>query len=229
MWLLLVVVFQIVFEATNGAGTSGSIAFDDVSIGVNETCGQAASCDFETSWCMWSQDEQTDVFNMIRLSVHQLSTMRRTAIRTDATTDSMYGHFLWIDSAFKNRMTSIRSETLFATNYPRGACFSLAYVLVGPYPGEINVVVSGHLKSAPRTLFTARGNKGSAWNRAYVDIDHFDANFEIYIEIIVGAFGEIALDDLFLHAAKCADVMPVNQTYACSDNTTRITLDKVGT
>ncbi len=115
-----------VFEALNGfAKSSVVIAIDDVSMDANSTCAQAASCDFETSWCMWSLDPfnmRSDGFNLLRISGQQLKGIAsaRSLVKFDATTNSAYGHFLWADNSFQNSMMSIRSETLFTHNYPQG-------------------------------------------------------------------------------------------------------------
>jgi hypothetical protein len=156
---------------------------------------------------------------MLRISAQQLSNVlgdliafNDTArILTDTTTNTKYGHFLWISPGFYsnvgfNQTTTLISETVFYKKYQNGGCFSFSYFINGNYPGKLNFYIKpyGMDKILSKSI---EGNQGNSWRRATFDIEPQTVNFEIYIDVTLDiAVGNIAIDDLLLFDHSCDNV-----------------------
>ena len=224
------------FEGVVGSSYDGDISIDDVFIDTKSECRPTASCSFEDSLCLWSYE--SNQFNMLRITSQQLQNLPAAAnqpvIPGDTTTNTVYGHFLWISPSYyplgANKSTSIVSETIFTNNYQNGSCFTFNYFMTGINPGTLNIYRKLHSIADKNLEYTLNGNQGNAWKQAKIPLVAAGANFELYIEVVLGnTGGHIAIDDVYLYEGSCADI-PVeplpNTPFNCGDGNV-ITYDKV--
>ena len=149
----------------------------------------------------------------MRITAQQLQTLNlnqnQNSILADTTTNTKYGHFLWLNPAYypsvaANKTSSIVSETLFTKNYMNGGCFSFMYVLNGNNPGSLNVYRKLYSITNKSLEFNLNGNQGNEWKQALIPLRSVGDNFELYIEAVMGTNGNIALDDLNLYDTDCS-------------------------
>ncbi len=159
--------------------------------------------------------------------LQDFSAFNETArILTDTTTNTKYGHFLWISPNYYsnvgfNQTTTLISETIFYENYRNGGCFSFSYFINGNYPGKMNFYIKPY--KMDKILKTYKeGDQGNSWKRATFDIEPQTVNFEIYIDVTLdSAVGNIAIDDLLLfdHSCDNLDTTPSpDNLFNCEDS-----------
>ena len=108
-------------------------------IDTTRPCKPIGSCSFEDSLCNWSQFP-TNKFNLLRITSQQLQTLQSSIYQPiptfDTTTNTKYGHFLWISPVYQNlianQSTNIYSETFLSKNYQSNTCFTFMYFMNGP-------------------------------------------------------------------------------------------------
>lgn len=222
--------FQVVFEGVVGSSYDGDIAIDDIFMDSNGPCAPKGVCTFEDSTCLWTP-QQTNSFNFLRISSQQLKTIMpgnlEPEIKADVTTNSKYGHFLWIGPEYfpnmSNKSTTLLSETFFNKDFPVMSCFSFWYFMNGDDVASINVYRKLSSLNNKTVHFTQFGNQGNEWKRALVDLPQVTDNFEIYVEALIGRTkGNLALDDFQMYANDCRSIPPLptsEKNFSCADGT----------
>ena len=175
---------------------------------------------------------------MLRITSEQLKTLsvanNQPLIPADTTTNTAYGHFLWISPSYYpnglNKSTSIVSETIFTKNYLNGSCLTFNFFMTGINPGTLNVYRKLYSLPNKNLEFSINGNQGTAWKQAKIPLISVGANFELYIEVVLGnSAGNLAIDDVYLYSGSCSDIPtdPVPTTpFNCGDGNF-VTYDKV--
>ena len=132
---------------------------------------------------------------------------------TDTTTNTKYGHFIWIGSgyysnAIENKSTSIFSETFIAKNYPANTCFSFSYFMNGQNPGKITIFKKLNFAGSNKLpVFNVTGDQGNNWNEARIQLKQEFITFELSIEVVLGIpSGNIAIDDVYLYSGDCSSL-----------------------
>jgi len=213
-----------------GTSFDGDISIDDVFIDSKNPCKPTGSCSFEDSFCSWSQSS-TNTFNFLRITPQQLQTLRPSVFEplplTDTTTNTKYGHFIWIGSGYysnavANKSTNIFSEIFFAKNYQGYTCFTFSYFMNGPDPGKLIIYKKlNYAGSNKQQLFNVTSDQGNNWNEARIQLKPEYNNFELSIEAVLGSSkGNIALDDVYLYSGDCSSLPTTpdpDTMFACGD------------
>jgi len=212
-----------------GTSFDGDISIDDVFIDTKNPCKPAGSCSFEDSFCSWSQSA-ANTFNFLRITPQQLQTLRPRVFEplplTDTTTNSKYGHFIWIGSGYysnavTNKSTNIFSETFIAKNYPENACFTFNFFINGLDPGKLFIYKKLNLDSNKLLLFNVTSGQGNKWNEARIQLKSEYINFELSIEVVLGSSdGNLAIDDVYLYSGNCSSLPTTpdpDTMFACGD------------
>ena len=132
---------------------------------------------------------------------------------TDTTTNTKYGHFIWIGSgyysnAIENKSTSIFSETFISKNYPANTCFTFSYFMNGQNPGKLTIYKKlNYAGSNKLSVFNVTGDQGNNWNEARIQLKKEFMNFELSIEVFWGIpNGNVAIDDVYLYSGDCSSL-----------------------
>lgn len=232
--------FEMVFEGVVGTSFTGDISLDDITIDTDGPCIRPGSCTFETSLCNWSpiQLPGNKSVNMLRISPQQLAAISPSSVQTgfldvDTTTNTKYGHFLWMGSGYytvntsvANNLTSqLMSETFMAQYYIQfGGCLSFMYQLNGPNAGSVQV--SRKLYSYQNTvMWRMDGDQGKGWKQAKVPLQSPGDNFELFIDVALlnnGLNSNVAIDDVNVYTEDCSNI-PVGPSptdpFDCGDGT----------
>lgn len=115
-----------------------------------KSCRPAGSCSFDSSTCLWDYEDSSK-FQLSRITGEQLKNLPDTfkpTIGVDKTTNTQYGHFLWVNPQFtKQGNSSLVSETFFKSSFGfEKSCFRFWYFANGPNPGTINLYRKLHSK-----------------------------------------------------------------------------------
>jgi hypothetical protein len=214
-----------VFEGIVGSSFDGDISIDDIFVNTKYACRQSGSCSFEDSLCLWSQ-LTTNSFNFLRITAQQLQQIvSSSSIQADTTTNTKYGHFLWIgsdyfSSSLVNKTTTLYSETFFSQNYLNGSCLIFSYLINGGQdPGKINIY-SKLYKMTKKLQFSTSGNQGANWKKIQIPFALIGSNFELFIEAVLGSSGQIAIDDVEFYDTDCSQVPTgptPTDTFDCGD------------
>lgn len=203
------------FEAIAGDGVLSDIAIDDVLIDLKGSCRSRVSCTFEDSMCQWShENDQESKFYRIA-PVHLPSLDPENMIKTDVTTQTEYGHLLWLMASSESvqETATIYSETILAKDYKKNTCLTFAAVL-GP---NSKLTVYRKFYQLPEMIeeFSINGPGGGLlpWTRYKVPLSVSLSNYEFYIEAIVGKIG---LDDIMFYDQDCSSVDD-SPKFKCTD------------
>jgi hypothetical protein len=169
---------------------------------------------------------QTNNYNFFRITPQQLQKLVPSAnIMVDTTTNSQYGHFLWIGSSYfsstlYNKTTTIYSETFLGQNYLNGSCMTFSYIVDGEDPGVLEVYRKEFTQTSNTLQFSISGNRGNMWQRARVAMPLTVDNFELFIQARLGKSGQLAIDDINLYNIDCMFVPtlpPPTELFDCGD------------
>ena len=206
------ILFKIVFESVQGTN-SGYIALDDVYIDDSGPCKPIGSCDFEQSSCNWIPLESK--FNFLRVSPQQLQTIEplilQTNLNVDITTNTKYGHFIWIGSDYysdipNNSAIKLMSETFFRSDFTSGGCMELALYLNGKGDDTVNIIQKVYAIDQPLLRWTITGDQGDKWKFFNIPLLPVGDNFEILIEVIINNQSRttnVAIDDVIVTRTPC--------------------------
>lgn len=221
--------FQIVFEGIAGSSFTGDIAIDDIFVDDSGPCQKAGKCDFEKSLCNWTP-LATNKFNFLRISAQQLQSINPSAIQngllSDTTTNSKYGHFIWVGSGYyenvtSNSTTTLLSETFFARDFiVNGGCFSFMYFMNGPNIGTLTVYRKLHSNPQNIAEWTLSSDQGNKWVQAKVPISNLGDNFEILIEYKIvnqSLASDLAIDDVLVYDGSCSELPNPSAIFDCGD------------
>lgn len=218
---------KVVFEGDVFGIDDGNLAIDDIFINTKSACRPKASCTFEDSLCSWTQSPTND-FSLLRITAQLLDTIQpNNRIYSDTTTNSKYGHFLWISPEYytninPGRSTSILSELIPHNDYREGACFSFSYFISGENPGKIRIYKI--IQQSPKQeIFTISSSKGNKWNQERINVNNPFFDYEILVEVEIGTSGNIAIDDLYLYPDDCSVISTTpspDSEFNCGDGQT---------
>jgi hypothetical protein len=229
--------FQIVFEGIFGS-EDGNIAIDDVFVDINGKCLSTGSCDFEQSICNWIPLDGK--YNFLRISPQQLQTITPNILQTnlnfDITTNSKYGHFIWIGAGYyseipNNSVIKLMSETFMGNDFLAGGCMSFALYLNGKNSDTLNIIQKIYAVDQPILKWTVSGDQGDMWKFFRVPLQSVGDTFELFIEAIINdqsSSTNIAIDDVFVTKTDCFLITTPNpvQQFDCGDGSF-VTYDKV--
>ncbi|CAF3694948.1 unnamed protein product, partial [Didymodactylos carnosus] len=179
-----------------GIGFEGDIGLDELSLLQGE-CPPSTECDFETSYCGWTNDTTAD-FYWIRAQKETLSS--NTGPSADHTTQSPNGYYLYIETS--SPQAEGQKARIISPKYPASSslCLKFWYHMYGDNIGALNVLIF----DTKQLLWTKSGNLGNRWRYGHVTVRRADP-FQIAFEGVVGKSfdGDIAIDDLFIQNGEC--------------------------
>nr|KAG5689549.1 hypothetical protein BaRGS_022052 [Batillaria attramentaria] len=195
--------FQVVFEGIVGKNYNGDIAVDDITI-TKGGCSGAATCDFQTNFCMWTNvHDGTDKMDWLRLKGRTQT--QYTGPSTDHTKQDATGYYAFIESSrprIQGDNARLASQ-IFPPSPGMAYCFSFWFHMYGDDIGQLTALVltntSNDVLSSEAALWTLTDNNGDQWSPATVNISTmYTAHpFQIVLEGIIGKGyrGDIAIDD----------------------------------
>ncbi|KAK7473655.1 hypothetical protein BaRGS_00035133, partial [Batillaria attramentaria] len=204
--------FQVVFEGIVGKNYNGDIAVDDITI-TKGGCSGAATCDFQTNFCMWTNvHDGTDKMDWLRLKGRTQT--QYTGPSTDHTKQDATGYYAFIESSrprIQGDNARLASQ-IFPPSPGMAYCFSFWFHMYGDDIGQLTALVltntSNDVLSSEAALWTLTDNNGDQWSPATVNISTmYTAHpFQIVLEGIIGKGyrGDIAIDDTSIVPGECA-------------------------
>ncbi|XP_006817336.2 MAM and LDL-receptor class A domain-containing protein 1-like [Saccoglossus kowalevskii] len=210
--------FQLVFEGRRGSTTHGDISIDDIRVYDTE-CRLAPYhsivCDFEQEhWCDFIQDKNDD-FDFKRTNGATASI--GTGPSVDHTTNTEYGHYIYVDSSEQNAGDVARMWTPYITwdSASIRKCFHW-YLHHQGITGSYTAYREFEYDGKPYTIlccFIVPENNlvfGDNWIRAGFDIYFYEhpntrMRFQIVVTAADGDNGDMASDDYYVNDGKCPD------------------------
>ena len=170
----------------------------------------------------------------MRISPLQLQTINplisQTSLNVDITTNTKYGHFIWIGSNYYSDIPDgskiqLMSETLKVSDFQSGGCMIFALYLNGQNNDIVNVIQAFYGLNHP-TIWSISGNQGDMWKFISIPLQKANSNFELYIETIISKQSidtNLAIDDVFISKSNCLATTTTTTTtpYPCEDTSFR--------
>ncbi|MED6241113.1 hypothetical protein ATANTOWER_028659 [Ataeniobius toweri] len=216
--------YRIVVEGVKAGPTmEGDMAFDDVQL-TDAQCLPHGVCDFETSFCSWSNlGDGVDQGDWLLGA--GASPNPNTGPTFDHTTNSSYGHYIYVDSSVGEwgDMSYLVSEVFHPSS--RGHCLTFWYHMYGSHVGTLKVYINDRKMHAEgneegNLKWTKTGNKGDQWLQDSVLIKHEEAFWFVFVyQRGMSTGGDVALDDLTIHPSSCysePSIPPSNNINALS-------------
>ena len=165
-------------------------------------------------------------------------------LNVDITTNSKYGHFIWIGSSYyvnipdMNRITLL-SETFISSDFVSGGCMKMALYLNGNSDDTVSVIQKIQNIDQPILKWSVTGNQGDYWKFVNIPLQLASDNFDIFIEAIINkqSFStNVAIDDVTVSKFNCfpTEVSTTStqspctaQSYVCPSNGQCINPEKV--
>ena len=225
------VMFELVFEATYGGNYTGDIAIDDISLAaypciitttVSTTEDSIAGttptptkldCDFETTFCLWTQDIPHSVLWTLRKGP---TSTKSTGPPSDHTFANSKGQYIYTETsgiAAQNATALLASPSV---SLPQsGICLKLWYYMYGRDINRLNVlIVSSNDTSSTQhrqLVWTRKGTQGPEWKRAQIHITSdvlgtsWQGDVKVILEALTGGgnLGDIAVDDISMNLGDC--------------------------
>lgn len=187
-------------------------------------------CDFEGEYlCGWSNDALDD-FDWTRISGKTPTS--GTGPKTDHTTLTPQGHYLFIESSAPQRHGDKAKllSPVFNPGQMEGICFDFYYHMFGPSdPAEVGILdllvvpANSSTKEQQRQVFHEEGNQGDKWIRADIDIPKMDNPLQLVFQAtrLRGWTSDIAIDDLRFY--NCSERPPTTLPPTTTMTTTTFT------
>ncbi|KAK7479762.1 hypothetical protein BaRGS_00028942, partial [Batillaria attramentaria] len=176
-----------------------------------QNCQAYTSCNFETDWCDWIQDE-TDVFDW------QRQQGETTTVGTGPDRDHTYGNetgtYIFIESSNRKPNDTARIKSPVFQPAGEGICTMRFYThMLGHDVNALNVYVETSETGLKSLVLSLRGQQGDEWRKSMVNLIT-TRSFRVVIEGVTGTsyHGDIGLDDIsFTPGCKlaAAQALPV--------------------
>ncbi|XP_041460949.1 MAM and LDL-receptor class A domain-containing protein 1-like [Lytechinus variegatus] len=196
--------FTILFKATVLAIPQDcSVSIDDFKV-MDGPCPPAGSCDFETGFCTWKNEENSDDFDW--QLIQGGTPTDYTGPPSDHTKMKDYGTYAYIGA-------SSRTEGDFAIlkspDYESGPtqCLELYYCMYGSDMGKFEVQLLQDKSIVGSTLRSYIGNQGEGWRQLLVTLDVVDGSlYSVLLNATVGndINSDIAVDDINFYPGNCS-------------------------
>lgn len=163
-------------------------------------CSGTAQCDFSTSFCYWSQDNN-DQFNWQRQSGSTGTS--NTGPSRDHTTGLATGYYVFIETSaprVQGDAARLVSSVFQATSAASTCQFTFYYNMFGETIGALNVYVRlQNLTILP--IWSKTGGQPNVWSRQSLSLV-YSQPFEVIIEGVRGTSytGDIGIDDTIFSA-----------------------------
>ncbi|CAF0847412.1 unnamed protein product, partial [Rotaria sordida] len=189
--------FAMKIDGFVGGDYEGDIAVDEIYLTDGE-CPPSEWCDFETSFCGWTNDTTGDFYwTRAQKSTDSFG----TGPTTDHTTGTDRGYYLYIETS-SPQIPGQKARMVSPMYAPSTVCLNFHYHMYGPSIGALNILIAG----TQRLLWTKGGNLGNRWRSGHVTITSNDP-FQIAFEGVVGSSfqGDIAIDDILTTTGACEE------------------------
>ncbi|CAH1778746.1 unnamed protein product [Owenia fusiformis] len=190
--------YRVVFQPTV-LGFRGDLAIDDVMVlahcneEVNDIpASPVFKCTMEEASCSIKNTGQFD------WSVGQGATgQSNTGPTTDATYKNSNGHYLYINTQFRN--TGDKARLQLPSIKDGSAYLHFNYHMYGQ---DINTLTVYLNEGAEVPIWSMKGDQGNTWHQASIPVTG-TAKYSLTIEATAGRLGEIAIDDIMYSARDC--------------------------
>nr|XP_057907663.1 MAM and LDL-receptor class A domain-containing protein 1-like [Doryrhamphus excisus] len=200
--------YRLIVEGVKAGPTrEGDMAFDDVHL-LDMNCPPRGTCDFEINMCSWT-NVQGSVDQDDWLRGNGASTNPITGPSVDHTTNTPYGHYLYVDSSVGQLPDAafLIGDVLQPTT--RGHCLVFWYYMFGSHIGTLRVYVNDRKTHASGNeagfeKWEEIGNKREKWLKASVFVKADEAFWFAFVyQRGEDAGGVIALDDISILHGPC--------------------------
>ncbi|KAJ8050465.1 MAM and LDL-receptor class A domain-containing protein 2 [Holothuria leucospilota] len=194
--------WQLIFEAVAGWSFTSDIALDDVFI-YPEPCPVSRDCNFESGFCLWTQDGSDD-FDWSLGSNGVIEDGTGPPVdHTRGTDNGIYAYIYTKSGRYPGEVSRLQSPT-----YPDtvAECLSFFYIVTGDNVGTLSVrSYNLVLSELSDNLLVIAGNDERIWRKALVSVSAAHP-YRIIIEGSLGLdhkTGTIAIDDLDVKDGFC--------------------------
>ncbi|XP_015227028.1 PREDICTED: MAM and LDL-receptor class A domain-containing protein 1-like [Cyprinodon variegatus] len=200
--------YRIVVEGVKAGPTiEGDMAFDDIKL-TNAECMNHSFCDFESSFCHWS-----NVGGGVDQGDWLLGTgdspNPNTGPTVDHTTNSSYGHYIYVDSSVGEwgDMSYLVSGVVLPSS--KDHCIKFWYHMYGSHVGTLSIYISDRKSLAEGNgleylKWTKTGNKGDQWLEDSVTVQHEHDFWLVFVyQRGMSTGGDVALDDITILPSSC--------------------------
>ncbi|UJR31098.1 hypothetical protein I4U23_018606, partial [Adineta vaga] len=190
--------FALKIDGFVGNGWEGDIGVDELFL-LDGECPPSVWCDFETSFCGWTNDTTGDFY---WTRARKATDSPSTGPSTDHTTGTDRGYYLYIETSSPQKpgdKARIVSPMYAASS---SVCLKFHYHMYGASIGTLNVLMA----NTKQLLWTKSGNLGNRWRYGHVTV-RSNSPYQVAFEGIAGSSfqGDIAIDDIMIANGPCED------------------------
>ncbi|XP_052069280.1 MAM and LDL-receptor class A domain-containing protein 1-like [Mytilus californianus] len=180
--------------------TDGALAIDDILLANRACTDSLQECSFESNACYANTISTIEgTYSWFRQKGESLYS--DTGPKTDHTTGSVYGHYMYLDS-YNASDGDIAYSQGPSVNVNEESCLKFWYHMYGTDVGRLNVTLNKNV------IWSDNGDKGDNWNLAKVDIDSQGyLTFEFVGIYGSGIVSDIAVDDILLLPGSCSGLI----------------------
>ncbi|KAK7484706.1 hypothetical protein BaRGS_00024114, partial [Batillaria attramentaria] len=195
--------YKLVFEGEVGANYRGDVAIDNVEVMVGE-CSDVVryDCTFENNMCSWENraDDQRDW------------TRGRGNTPTPYTGPSGdhgtgAGHYLYVESSRVRPGDKARLMSAVISGQFPGYCLQVWYHMYGADMGALRLLTRTVSTGQEQEIWTISRNQGNVWHRKSVFVTSPRQDFRVIFEAVMlgepSGKGDVAIDDVSIHAGQC--------------------------
>ncbi|XP_072182118.1 MAM and LDL-receptor class A domain-containing protein 1-like [Diadema setosum] len=222
-------IFKVRFEAsTSDYKQNAGISIDDMSLEWT-SCQPFGSCNFETGYCTWKNEEVLDDFDW------QLNQGRTpsgdTGPENDHTLGTIYGTYLYMEAStpqVTNDVAIFKSGDFVADTE---RCFQVWIHMNGDGVGALYIEQLPNTATTATRLLLWNEDKGDIWRSWATTLPVLSTAYSYQLQFrgIVGssASSDISLDDITVYDGPCVDPPPNCVTYCHDEAHTCVTVDEI--
>ncbi|XP_071965430.1 MAM and LDL-receptor class A domain-containing protein 1-like [Antedon mediterranea] len=207
-------VYKLAFKG-HQTTTSQGISIDDVNVTTTE-CSKPENkteyvgirCDFESfEICGYKQDNSDDMDWVWSSGTTYTS---GTGPSKDHTRTDQFGFYMYLETSVYPVVSGHKARLISPSmNKTTDNCLEFWYNMHGRHSERLNVFVKeSKSESLGSADWTKAGDHGDKWYRGTVTVDTNFKSFYVVFEAVRGEgdYGDIALDDVFIHEGKCPEI-----------------------
>ncbi|XP_063416377.1 titin-like [Mytilus trossulus] len=167
------------------------------------------NCDFDTDFCGWNQDNNTDNFDWKRY--RGPTTSPSTGPAVDHTTRTKRGYYTLMEASDKQPDDKARLiSPIIAGNVHQ--CVTFFYHMHGNDINALNVYLSTvDTSNVSSPIWFRKGKQGNRWKMGQFEIPGDETTKSVTNVVVEGVrgpdySGDIAIDDIFLTSGSCKQV-----------------------
>ncbi|XP_040289986.1 MAM and LDL-receptor class A domain-containing protein 1 [Bufo bufo] len=158
-----------------------------------------AKCDFESDDCGWREIRYFDSFDWVRSSSRSLTPEYLSqAPPQDHTTNSMQGHFMFIQRKDRNYTQTAELRSPRFSQAGQGCSVTFWYYNYGSSVGMAEILLHVDNERVPTVLWSTYFSQGNQWLKGFIQLDRLSHPFQLSVnKRNVGYYeGVSAFDDI---------------------------------